>query len=271
MMGILNMTPDSFSDGGRYDDPGAGWARAQEMIEEGADVIDVGGESTRPGARYIEEEEEIRRVRPLLEILGKKSPVPFSIDTRKAAVARVALDLGASIVNDVSALRDDPGMARVVQSTGAGIVLMHRQGHSDAMQTHPFYRDVVEEVQHFLSERLAFAQAQGIALHQIILDPGIGFGKTLIHNLELLANLEGIVKLGRPVLIGLSRKKFLGELTNQPVHGREGGHASALTAAILQGVHIIRVHEVAAAREAVCVAKALREAHHPSNLEKLIP
>ncbi len=269
-MGILNMTPDSFSDGGRYDDLGSGWAHVQEMIEEGADVIDVGGESTRPGAQYIDEEEEIRRVRPILEILGKKSTIPFSIDTRKASVARMALDLGASIVNDVSALRDDPEMAKLVQSTGAGIVLMHRQGHSDSMQARPFYRDVTEEVQNFLMERQAFAETQGISLNQMILDPGIGFGKTFLHNLELLANLDGIVKLGRPVLVGVSRKKFLGELTSQPVHDREGGHACALTAAIWQGIHMIRVHDVAAARDAACIAKALRDAHHPSTL-KVVP
>lgn len=257
-MGVLNVTPDSFSDGGCFVDPGLALDRAQQMIMEGADVIDVGGESTRPGAPYVSEDEEITRIRPILHLLGKKVDIPISIDTRKAAVARIALDLGAVIVNDVSALQDDDRMGRCIQESGAGVILMHRKGHSGIMQKAPCYQDVVGEVKAFLSERIVMARAIGIPADHIIVDPGIGFGKTSQHNLKILANLEVFHQLGQPVLIGASRKAFIGALTGKPVNQREMGNAAALTVAIWQGVQMVRVHDVGAMKDVVRVAQALR-------------
>ena len=258
IMGVLNVTPDSFSDGGQFIDPGAAFARAQQIIAQGADLIDIGGESTRPGALYVSEEEEIKRIRPILTVLGKRTNVPLSIDTRKAAVARVALDLGVVMINDVSALQDDPSMAQLVQESGAGVVLMHRQGNSVTMQKAPHYDDVVSEVKSFLAQRIAMAQSMGISADHIIVDPGIGFGKTLHHNLKILANIGEFLQLGQPVLIGLSRKAFIGELTGKSVGEREMGNAAALTTAVWQGAHILRVHDVGAMNDAIRVAQALR-------------
>jgi dihydropteroate synthase len=257
-MGILNVTPDSFSDGGQFIDPGAALERAQQMIEEGADLIDIGGESTKPGVPYVSEEEEIKRIRPILTVLGKRTTIPLSIDTRKAAVARMALDLGAVMVNDVSALQDDPCMAQLVRESEAGVVLMHRQGHSATMQKAPYYDDVVGEIKTFLAQRVVMAQSMGISADQIIVDPGIGFGKTLDHNLKILANIGEFLQLGQPVLIGLSRKAFIGELTGKSVREREIGNAAALTTAVWQGAHILRVHDVGAMNDAIRVAQALR-------------
>jgi len=258
IMGVLNVTPDSFSDGGQFIDPGVAMERALQMIAEGADLIDIGGESTRPGAPYVGEDEEIRRIRPIFEVLGKHTNIPLSIDTRKAAVAQVALDLGAVMVNDVSALQDDPRMAQLVQESNAGVVLMHRKGHSATMQKAPHYDDVVGEIKAFLAERISMAQAIGIPADHIIVDPGIGFGKSLNHNLKILANIGEFLQLGQPVLIGVSRKAFLGELTGRPVGEREMGNAAALATAVWQGAHILRVHDVRAMNEAIRVAQALR-------------
>lgn len=257
-MGVLNVTPDSFSDGGQFIYPGVAMERALQMIAEGADLIDIGGESTRPGAPYVGEDEEIRRIRPIFEVLGKHTNIPLSIDTRKAAVAQVALDLGAVMVNDVSALQDDPRMAQLVQESNAGVVLMHRKGHSATMQKAPHYDDVVGEIKAFLAERISMAQAIGIPADHIIVDPGIGFGKSLNHNLKILANIGEFLQLGQPVLIGVSRKAFLGELTGRPVGEREMGNAAALATAVWQGAHILRVHDVRAMNEAIRVAQALR-------------
>jgi dihydropteroate synthase len=258
IMGVLNVTPDSFSDGGKFLDPGAAIDWAQQMIGEGADLIDIGGESTRPGAPYVGEDEEIRRIRPILNVLGKHANIPLSIDTRKAAVAQMALDLGAVIVNDVSALQDDPHMAQLVQESEAGVVLMHRQEHSATMQRAPHYDDVVGEIKAFLAERVLTAQSMGIPADHIIVDPGIGFGKTLNHNLKILANIGEFLQLGQPVLIGLSRKAFIGELTGKSVGEREMGNAAALATAVWQGAHILRVHDVGAMNDAIRVAQALR-------------
>ena len=258
IMGILNVTPDSFSDGGRFVDPIAAVDQAQRMIGEGADIIDIGGESTRPGTSYVNEEEEIARIRPIVEALGKRTDIPLSIDTRKAAVAQVALDLGAAIVNDVSALQDDARMAQVIEESGAGVVLMHRQGHSATMQDAPHYEDVVGEVKSFLAERVALAQSRGIPPDHIIIDPGIGFGKTCNQNLKILAQLGEIVKLNQPLMVGLSRKGFIGELTGKPVAEREMGNAAAMAMAVWQGAHILRVHDVAAMKDSIRVAQALR-------------
>jgi dihydropteroate synthase len=257
-MGVLNVTPDSFSDGGKFFDTGVAIEWAQQMIADGADVIDIGGESTRPGASYVGEDEEIKRIRPILTVLGKHTNIPLSIDTRKAAVAQMALDLGAVMVNDVSALQDDPRMAQLVQESNAGVVLMHRQGHSVTMQKAPHYDDVVGEIKAFLAERVSMARSMGIPADHIIVDPGIGFGKTLNHNLKILANIGEFLQLGQPVLIGLSRKGFIGELTGKPVGEREMGNAAALTAAVWQGAHILRVHDVGAMNDAIRVAQALR-------------
>jgi dihydropteroate synthase len=258
IMGILNVTPDSFSDGGRFLDPVLAVDQAQKMIAEGTDIIDIGGESTRPGASYVSEEEEIARIRPIVEALGKGTDVPLSIDTQKASVAQVALDCGASIVNDVSALQDDCRMAQVVQESGAGVVLMHRQGSSATMQEAPQYKDVVGEVKSFLSKRVALARSMGISPDRIIIDPGIGFGKTCYHNLKILANIGEFLQLEQPLMIGLSRKAFIGELTGKPVTEREMGNAAAIATAVWQGAHILRVHDVAAMKDAIQVAQALR-------------
>ena len=258
IMGILNVTPDSFSDGGRFLDPVLAVDQAQKMIAEGTDIIDIGGESTRPGASYVSEEEEITRIRPIVEALGKCTDVPLSIDTQKASVAQVALDCGASIVNDVSALQDDCRMAQVVQESGAGVVLMHRQGSSATMQEAPQYKDVVGEVKSFLSKRVVLARSMGISPDRIIIDPGIGFGKTCYHNLKILANIGEFLQLEQPLMIGLSRKAFIGELTGKPVTEREMGNAAAIATAVWQGAHILRVHDVAAMKDAIRVAQALR-------------
>lgn len=258
IMGILNVTPDSFSDGGRFLDPAFAVDQAQKMVAQGADIIDIGGESTRPGASYVSEEEEIDRIRPILQVLGKCIDIPLSVDTRKAAVAQLALDCGASIVNDVSALEDDSGMVKVVQESGAGVVLMHRQGPSATMQEAPHYEDIVEEVKNFLAKRVAFAQSMGIPSDHIIVDPGIGFGKTCDHNLKILSSIGEFLKLNQPLMIGLSRKGFIGELTGKPVADREMGNAAAIATAVWQGAHIVRVHDVSAMKDPIRIAQALR-------------
>jgi dihydropteroate synthase len=258
IMGILNVTPDSFSDGGQFLDPAFAVEQAQKMVAQGADIIDIGGESTRPGASYVSEEEEIDRIRPILQVLGKCIDIPLSIDTRKAAVAQMALDCGASIVNDVSALEDDSCMVKVIQESGAGVVLMHRQGPSARMQKAPHYEDVVEEVKSFLAQRVAFAQSMGIPSDHIIVDPGIGFGKTCNHNLKILSSIGEFIKLNQPLMIGLSRKGFIGELTGKPVAEREMGNAAAIATAVWQGAHILRVHDVSAMKDPIRVAQALR-------------
>jgi len=257
-MGILNVTPDSFSDGGRYLDPDAAVARAKEMAAEGADIIDIGGESTRPGAEPVGADEELRRVLPVIERLGGDCP-PVSIDTSKAAVARAALAAGASIVNDVTALRGDREMAAVVAESGAGLVLMHMRGEPRTMQKNPRYDDVVGEIGAFFEERLDFARRAGIAPEQIVLDPGIGFGKTLSHNLEILRRLGEFLRLGRPVLVGPSRKSFIGHILGTPVEQRLEGTAAAVAAAVLGRASVVRVHDVKEMRRVALVAEAIRE------------
>jgi len=258
IVGVLNLTPDSFSDGNQFLCVQDALRYAEGMLDEGADIIDIGGESTRPGARYVDEAEEILRIRPLLEVLGRRAKVPLSIDTRKSTVAKLALDLGASIINDISAMRDDPQMAQMVQKTGAAVILMHRKGQSVTMQQDPQYGDVVREVHDFLRERTMFAEGSGISPDRIVVDPGIGFGKTRVHNLQLLANIPQFLELGFPVLIGASRKAFLGELTGRGVCEREMGHAAVVATAVWQGAHMIRVHDVKAVRDVVTVAQALK-------------
>ena len=251
-MGIVNVTPDSFSDGGLFLDAGAAIAHAHELRAEGADILDVGGESTRPGADPVTEDEELRRVVPVIEALD----ATISIDTTKSRVARAALEAGATIVNDVSAFRFDPEIAGVAASAGAGCVLMHMLGEPRTMQQDPRYDDVVSDVKAFLEERLAFAVAEGVPEESVWLDPGIGFGKTVDHNLELLARLGEIAAIGRPVVIGTSRKSFLGKLTGRQTDERLAGTIATNIIAYERGARVFRVHDVAPTVDALKVAAA---------------
>ena len=265
VMGILNVTPDSFWDGGRYLEPRDAVSRALAMIAEGARIVDVGGESTRPGSMGVPLDEELRRVMPVLEELAAAG-VPLSVDTSKAEVARRALALGALMVNDVTALRGDPELADVVAEHDAYLCLMHMRGTPATMQDDPRYDDVVSEVCAFLEERLAFAVEAGIAEERICLDPGIGFGKTAEHNLELLSNLDAIVALGRPVLVGASRKRFLGRILGLESVAT-GPLAAGVAVAVLayeRGASIFRVHDVREHVDALGAARAFETVGHRS-------
>ncbi len=257
IMGILNATPDSFSDGGKFQALETAVARGLQMAAEGADIIDIGGESTRPGAQPVSAEEEIRRTIPLIAELQKQPRCLISIDTRKADVARAAVAAGADIINDVSALAD-PGMAAVAAETGAGLVLMHMLGTPETMQNNPQYADVVSDVRNFLEERIAFAVARGVALEQITLDPGIGFGKTDEHNLALLKGIPVLTALGRPVLIGASRKGFIGRMLGGRPDERLAGSLAVAGFSILRGAHILRVHDVKESCDAARLVDKLR-------------
>lgn len=260
IMGIVNITPDSFSDGGRYFSSRAATAHAINLVAQGADLLDLGAESTRPGSAPVGEQEEIDRLLPVLNEVVKQTTVPISVDTMKSRVARLALDAGASIINDVTAMRFDPDMAAVVAASGAGIVLMHMQGMPATMQLSPSYDNVVSDVREFLSERIEAAENEGIVKSRIMLDPGFGFGKLQMHNLELLNQLAVFSQLGCPVLVGLSRKAFLGKMLDRPVTEREWGTAAAVALAVDRGAAIIRVHDVAGMRDVVRVAAAVRAA-----------
>jgi dihydropteroate synthase len=255
VMGVVNVTPDSFSDGGLYLDAGAAIAHGRQLRDEGADILDVGGESTRPGAEPVGAEEEIARVEPVVAELAAAG-AKVSIDTTKAAVARVALAAGATYVNDVSALRFDPELAGVVAEAKAECCLMHMRGEPRTMQDDPRYDDVVSDVKAHLEERFAFAVEQGIAEERIHLDPGIGFGKTLEHNLELLRRLDEIVALGRPVVFGASRKSFLGRITGREPAERVAATVAANVVAFQRGASVFRVHDVAPTVDALAVATA---------------
>jgi dihydropteroate synthase len=257
IMGVVNVTPDSFSDGGLFLDADAAVAHGLRLVDEGADILDVGGESTRPGAEPVSEEEERQRVLPVIERLGQDGGARISIDTTKLAVARAALDAGATLVNDVSAFRFDPGMAALVAETGAGCCLMHMLGEPRTMQQDPRYDDVVSDVKAFLEERLAFAVSEGIDEERVWLDPGIGFGKTVEHNLELLRRLDEIVAIGRPVVVGTSRKSFLGKLAGGRDEGeRLPGTIATNVVALERGASVFRVHDVAQNADALAVAAA---------------
>ncbi len=257
VMGIVNVTPDSFSDGGRYLDAKTAVEHAIRLVEEGAEIIDVGGESTRPRATPVDEAEELRRVIPVIEELAGKIKVPISIDTMKPGVARAALDAGASLVNDVAANREDEAMWRVVARAGAGYVCMHMQGVPQTMQANPEYADVVEEVQKFLRERIIRLNDCGVASEQIILDPGIGFGKTAEHNLQLLGALRKFTKLERPLLLGVSRKSFIGKLFGTELAARLPAALACAGLAVEAGVQIIRAHEVAETVQALRMTEAI--------------
>ena len=258
IMGVVNVTPDSFSDGGRYLDGAAAVAHGLELEAEGAAILDVGGESTRPGAAPVPESQELRRVIPVIEgLIAGGSRAQISIDTSKAGVAVRALNAGASLVNDVTALRADPKMAGVVADAGAECCLMHMLGDPRTMQRNPSYADVVLDVRSFLEERMAFAASAGIAVERIMLDPGIGFGKTVEHNLELLRRLDELVALGRPVVIGTSRKSFLGRLTGREApDDRVAATVATNVLAYERGARVFRVHDVAPVRDALTVTAA---------------
>ncbi len=260
MMGIVNITPDSFSDGGRYVDVDRAVARAVALVAEGADILDLGAESTRPGATPVGEQEEMDRLLPVLSEVVKQTAVPVSVDTMKSRVARAALDAGASIINDVTAMRFDPDMVQVVAAYGAGVVLMHMQGTPVTMQESPHYENVVSEVREFFDERIDAAERAGIAKSHIVLDPGFGFGKLQVHNLKLLNEISVFSRFGCPLLVGLSRKAFLGKILERPVQDREWGTAAAVTLAVDRGAAIIRVHDVASMKDVVKVAAAVRSA-----------
>jgi dihydropteroate synthase len=260
VMGVLNVTPDSFSDGGRFVAPQNALDQIQHMIDAGADMIDVGAESSRPGSIGISVEEELRRLQPVLEGLGKHCQLPLSIDTKKAVVARRALEWGVDIINDISALQFDSDMGHVVAEAQAGVVLMHMQGDPATMQESCHYDNVVEGVKKFLKDRVDVAESYGIRREQILLDPGIGFGKTTEHNLRLINGLDSFESLGQPILVGVSNKSFIGTVLNRPVTERIMGTAAAVATAVLRGANIIRVHEVEQMRDVVMMTTAIKQA-----------
>ncbi|HEX7570499.1 MAG TPA: dihydropteroate synthase [Verrucomicrobiae bacterium] len=259
VMGVVNVTPDSFSDGGKYLTPDAAVAHALELVAQGAEILDLGGESTRPGAAPVSEAEELRRVLPVLQKLVPQLKVPVSIDTTKPGVARAALDAGASIINDIAAAtRTDFTMWQIVAEHRAGYIVMHAQGSPATMQAQPAYRDVVREVSGFFSERLGMLLNEvGVPMEQVVLDPGIGFGKTLEHNLALLAGLKTFSKWRRPLLVGVSRKSFIGQLLGAEVQNRLPASLACATLAIGDGAQIIRTHDVAETVQAVRMAEAI--------------
>jgi dihydropteroate synthase len=257
VMGIVNVTPDSFSDGGKFSSPAKAVAHALELVAQGAEILDIGGESTRPGAAPVSEAEELRRVIPVIKKLAARVKIPLSIDTLKPAVARAALAAGASIVNDVAANREDVAMWRVVAEFRAGYLCMHAQGSPRTMQGNPAYRNVVREVGAFFRERLKRLNACGVSSDQVAFDPGIGFGKTLEHNLQLLANLRCFTQLKRPLLLGVSRKSFIEKLLGAKLNERLPASLACATLAVADGVQIIRAHDVAETVQAVRLAEAL--------------
>ncbi len=257
VMGILNVTPDSFSDGGAYLNVDRAVERGLRMVEEGADIIDVGGESSRPGAEPVDVEEELRRVVPVVEALVKEG-VAVSVDTTKSKVAEETLNLGAEIINDISALRFDPLMAGVCAGKRAAVVLMHMRGDPKTMQSRTAYEDIMGEIYGFLKERMDYALSSGIEVERIALDPGIGFAKTVEGNLEIINRLERLSGLGRPVLVGPSRKSFIGSVLGVDINERLTGTIAALSVAILRGARIVRVHDVKEARQAADLVDAIR-------------
>lgn len=259
VMGVVNVTPDSFSDGGNFYEVDKAVAHGLELVAQGAEILDIGGESTRPGATPVSEAEELRRVIPVIEQLAAQIKVPLSIDTMKPAVARAALAAGASLVNDVAANRDDDAMGRLVAETGAGYVVMHMQGTPQTMQAHPTYDDVVRDVEEFFCERWRRLQAVGVAAEQIVFDVGIGFGKTFAQNLSLLAALGRFTKLERPLLLGVSRKSFIGKLPGADAANRLPASLACASLAVAAGVQIIRAHDVAETVAAVRLTEAIGE------------
>jgi len=269
VMAVLNVTPDSFYDGGRWVDPAAAVERGLQMLDDGADMVDVGGESTRPGSHPVDSSEELERVVPVIEALHRRVPQALiSVDTNKAEVADAALDAGAAVINDISGLTFDPSMAALAARRDAGLVLMHIRRRPAEMQRDPAYADVVEDVAAFLTDALSRALAAGVDEERIALDPGIGFGKTLEHNLALINRLDRLHRLGRPVLAGLSRKSFIGALLGNEPGARLAGSLGAAVAAAVHGAHLLRVHDVKETVEALKVAEAIAAGTAPDSGER---
>jgi len=269
IMGILNITPDSFSDGGKFFDRAAALAHAEELVAAGADILDIGGESSRPYSDAVSVEEETRRVIPVIEHLAGRIPVPISIDTTKSIVARRALDAGADIINDISATWFDPDMGRIAADSGALLILMHMKGTPKTMQVEPFYKDLIGEVHDFLEDAVLRAESAGVSRSRIVIDPGIGFGKTVSHNLELIHKIDRFHDLEVPILVGPSRKAFLRKILADAENGTEpapdhtmveSGTQAAVAAAILNGAHILRVHNVADSRATATIIDAILNA-----------
>jgi dihydropteroate synthase len=261
IMGVLNVTPDSFADGGCFFEHAAALAQARALVAAGADILDIGGESTRPFAEPVPLEEELRRVLPVIEAILPEITIPISIDTYKASVARAALAAGATLINDISALRFDPDMASLAAEFQAPVVLMHMQGNPRDMQRHPHYDDLLAEVRDFFRERLEFALSRGLSKDLLVLDPGIGFGKTWKHNLEILNHLDVFLDLGLPVMVGPSRKAFIGHILDLPAgEARDVGSLAPLAVAVMRGARIVRTHNVAYARQFLAVLEAIRSA-----------
>ncbi|MDB5356442.1 MAG: folP [Phycisphaerales bacterium] len=261
VMGVLNVTPDSFSDGGRFAGVDAALAHAQEMVAQGADWIDVGAESTRPGSQRVDATEQLARLSPVMRELRRRAPVVLSIDTTLSPVAEAALEAGLDVVNDISAGRDDPAMLPLLARRGAPMILMHMQGEPATMQVAPQYSDVTAEVARFLSERLAAAELAGISRENVLLDPGIGFGKTVAHNLRLLRDLPVLASMGRPLVVGASRKGFVGKVTGEtPESGRRFGTAAITAWAAANGAGVVRVHDVEETIRVTRMIRAIRTA-----------
>ena len=259
VMGVVNTTPDSFSDGGHFLDTDMATDHGLRLADEGAEIIDIGGESTRPGSEPVSATEELRRVVPVIERLAKRCGAVISIDTQKPAVARAALDAGASIVNDIAANRESPEMWQIVAEAKAGYICMHMQGTPQTMQAEPHYDDVLREVGDFFSERLARLAEQGVSGEQVALDPGIGFGKELKHNIKLLSGIHELIMSGRPLLIGASRKSFIGKLLGTPSNERLPASLACAACAAAKGAHVVRVHDVAETVQAVRMTEALSD------------
>lgn len=262
-MGIVNATPDSFYDGGLFQDAGQAVAHGLRLVEEGADILDIGGESSRPGADPVSGAEELRRVLPVVRELRSRTSALLSVDTTKPEVVQAVLDAGADIINDIDAVRLDTGLLKRVAEAGAGLILMHMKGTPRTMQAHPHYDDVVAEVRAFLDERLTVAQAYGVAAEAVVLDPGIGFGKRLEDNLALIMGLPSFAALGRPVLMGVSRKSFIGKILNAQPQDRLEGTIAASVVSLVRGAHILRVHDVRAVKRAALVADAILASEAP--------
>jgi dihydropteroate synthase len=265
IMGILNVTPDSFSDKGRYFDPQAAVDRAWQIAEEGADILDIGGESTRPGSLGVSVEEELRRVMPTMEALAKaaKYPIPISVDTSKGPIAKAALDCGASIINDITSLQKDPAIGFEAAKYNAALVLMHMRGEPANMQSIPPSTDILRDIDIWAQEAVARAQNSGVSSDKIVLDPGIGFGKTAAQNIEILRNLDRLAVAGFPVLVGTSRKSFIGSISKKPAGELILGTCATVAASIIYGAHIVRVHDVTAVREVADVVDAIAKAKKP--------
>jgi dihydropteroate synthase len=267
-MGVINVTPDSFSDPGDYLDKDKAVEKGLELEKQGADILDIGGESTRPGSDPVSEQEELKRIIPVIEELRKRTKLLISVDTTKARVAEEALAAGADIINDISAFRFDDRMPLLASETGAPVILMHMKGVPKSMQSHPYYEDLYQEIRCFLEERIATATAYGIQREKIIIDPGIGFGKSTGHNLAIINNLHFLKDLDRPILLGISRKSFIGKILNLPPQDRSEGTIASAVLSVLKGAHILRVHDVERVKRAITVAEAIMNEGHDFDPDK---